>query len=48
MKKIDDLMAAVRANPMGAFGWALVLLVLLAAGFALADGLSEQFYVFTH
>jgi hypothetical protein len=48
MKRIDDVVATVRANPVRAFGWLLVLIVLMAAGFTIGDGLGLQLYLFTH
>ena len=48
MKRIDDMVAALRANPVRAFGWLLVLLVLLAAGYTIGHGLGLQLYLFTH
>jgi hypothetical protein len=48
MKRIDDLVDALRANPVRAFGWLLVLIVLMAVGFTISDGLGIQLYLFTH
>jgi hypothetical protein len=48
MKKCDDLVTAARANPVRAFGWLLVLVVLAAGGMTVADGLGVQLYLFTH
>ncbi len=48
MKKWDEVVAAFRANPVRAFGWLLVLIVLMAAGLTVSDGLGLQLYLFTH
>jgi hypothetical protein len=48
MKIIDDVVVAVRANPARAFAWLLVLIVLMAVGFTISDGVGIQLYLFTH
>ncbi|MGZ5200014.1 MAG: hypothetical protein ACXWC4_09615 [Telluria sp.] len=48
MKKIDEAVAAIRANPVRYAAWMLLLLVLAAAGLTVADGLGIDLYLFTH
>jgi hypothetical protein len=48
MKKIDEVIDAVRANPIRYAAWMLVLVVLMAIGFTIGDGLGIEFYLFTH
>jgi hypothetical protein len=46
MKRIDDVVAAVRANPVRAFGWLVVLIVLMAAGYTVGHGLGMDLALF--
>jgi hypothetical protein len=48
MTRIDDVVAAVRASPVRAFAWLLVLIVLVALGLTAGDGLGVELYLFTH
>jgi hypothetical protein len=48
MKKWDEVVSALRSNPVRAFGWLLVLIVLMAAGLTVSDGPGLQLDLFTH
>ncbi|HEY1229371.1 MAG TPA: hypothetical protein VGF26_18845 [Ramlibacter sp.] len=46
--KIDDVVTAVRANPLRYAAWMVVLIVLSAAGYVAGHGLGIELYLFTH
>jgi hypothetical protein len=48
MKMIDEMRVAARANPVRFIGWALVFVVIVAAGFTIGEGLGYQLYAYTH
>lgn len=48
MNRFEQVLGAIRANPVRFVAWMLALLVLAAAAFTVLDGLGLDLWFFTH